>query len=143
MPAQWILILAAVVAGWIVQLWMTYRQSMAFNTVVRDLRRSGTVSVGVAGKRYRGGRAFVAIAVDDHGLVRDALSLRGFTTFARARPAPALVGLKVNQLASDREFPALTRQVRGAAQQAATLYRQQARLPQTADSAQAAQAAGA
>ena len=31
------------------------------------LRRSGTVSVGAGGKRYRGGRAFVAIAVDDDG----------------------------------------------------------------------------
>src|SRR3982751_6933681 len=99
MPTEWLLILAAVVAGWVVQLVMAFKQSMAFNTAVRSLRPSGKVSVGVAGRRYRGGRAYVAIAVDDHGIIRDALSLRGFTTFARAHAAPALVGLKVNQVA--------------------------------------------
>ena len=51
---------------------------MAFNRQVLRLRASGTVSVGHGGKRYRGGRAYVAIAVDDHGIVRDAISLRGF-----------------------------------------------------------------
>ena len=33
---MWLLV--AVVAGWIVQLYVTYQQSMAFNTQVRRLR---------------------------------------------------------------------------------------------------------
>ena len=120
-----VLILLAVVAGWTVQLLLTYRQSMAFNDDVRTLRRSGTVSVGAGGRRYRGGRAYVGIAVDELGVVRDALVLSGFTTFARSRPQPALLGAKVNQLRGDRDYPGLSKPQREAARQAATLLRQQ------------------
>jgi glucitol operon activator protein len=119
-----LLILAAVVAGWVVQLYLSYQQSMAFNNRVKQLRASGTVSVGSGGKRYRGGRAYVAIAVDDHGIVRDAISLRGFTTFARPRPAPPLFDLKVNAVRGERGIPQLSRQQREAARQAALLFKQ-------------------
>lgn len=117
-------LLAAVVAGWIPQLYLTYQQSMAFNDAVRRLRTSGTVSVGVAGKRYRGGRAFVAIAVDEHAVVRDAISLSGFTTFARAKPLPALFDVKLSVLCGERDIPLTSRQQRQAARQAAELYRE-------------------
>jgi DNA-binding transcriptional regulator of glucitol operon len=119
-----LVILAAVVAGWAVQLYLSYQQSMAFNRQVLRLRSSGTVSVGAGGKRYRGGRAFVAIAVDDHGIVRDALGLSGFTTFARARPVPALFDLKLNAVRGERDIPQLSRQQREAARQAALLFTQ-------------------
>ena len=118
------LILAAVVAGWAVQLYLSYHQSMAFNDQVRRLRTSGTVSVGSGGRRYRGGRAFVAMAVDEHGIVRDAITLKGFTTFARARPVPALFDLKVSVVRGDRAIPQLSRQQREAARQAALLFKQ-------------------
>lgn len=118
------ILLAAVVAGWIPQLYLTYRQSMAFNDAVRRLRTSGTVSVGVAGKRYRGGRAFVAIAVDEHAIVRDAITLSGFTNFARAKPLPALFDTKLSVVCGEREIPHTSRQQREAARQAAGLYRE-------------------
>jgi glucitol operon activator protein len=124
-----LVLLAAVVAGWMVQLYLSYQQSMAFNRDVTALRKHGTVSVGVAGRRYRGGRAFVAIAVDEHGKVADAISLSGFTTFARSRPIPALRGVKVNQVKGDREITGLTRQQRDAARQAATLLKNQTAAP--------------
>lgn len=123
------LLLGAVVAGWMVQLYFTYRQSMAFNRSVADLRRDGTVSVGTGGKRYRGGRAFVAIAVDDRGIVRNAITLQGFTTFARSRPLPALFDVKVSQVRGDRTFDALTPQQREAARQAAALFKTQTAAP--------------
>jgi DNA-binding transcriptional regulator of glucitol operon len=119
-----LVILAAVVAGWAVQLYLSYQQSMAFNRQVLRLRSSGTVSVGAGGKRYRGGRAFVAIAVDDHGIVRDALCLSGFTTFARPRPVPALFDRKLNAVRGERDLPQLSRQQREAARQAALLFTQ-------------------
>ncbi len=127
------LLLAAVVAGWVVQLYFTYRQSMAFNEEVRGLRAAGKVSVGVAGNRYRGGRAFVAIAVDEHGVVRDALTLRGWTTFARARPLPGLLGLKANQVKGSREVPTISRQQREAARQAVELLHRQESRRTTSD----------
>lgn len=124
-----LLLLAAVVAGWLVQMYLTYQQSMAFNDQVRKLRRSGTVSVGVAGKRYRGGRAFVAVAIDDAQIVRDAMTLSGWTTFARGRHLPGLVGAKANQIKGDRDYPGVTRQQREAARQAVTLLHQERRRP--------------
>jgi glucitol operon activator protein len=117
-------ILAAVVAGWMVQLYLSYKQSMAFNRDVRGLRSAGRVSVGVGGTRYRGGRAFVAIAFDDSGVVRDAITLRGWTTFARARPLPDVIGLRAKQIKGPREIPGLPRQQREAARQAAELLEQ-------------------
>lgn len=115
--AFWLLV--AVVAGWMTQMYFTYRQSMAFNDDVRRLRTSGRVSVGVAGKRYRGGRAYVAIAVDEAGIIRDALSLSGWTTFSRGKPLPALRGARINQICGNKPIPTLSRQLRDAARQAA------------------------
>jgi len=115
------LLLAAVVGGWIVQMYLTYQQSMAFNRQVRTLRQSGTVSIGAGGKRYRGGRAYVALAVDEHKIVRDALTLSGWTTFARGRALPALVGAKANQVLGERDYPGLSKQQRQAARQAVEL----------------------
>jgi len=124
MMAQFTLLIVAVVAGWVVQLVLTYRQSMAFNTTVRGMRTQGVVSVGVAGRRYRGGRAYVALAVDPAtATVQDARTLRGFTTFARAKTLPSLVGLRVNVVRGEREIPQLSRQQRQAARQAADLWK--------------------
>jgi glucitol operon activator protein len=120
-PIMWLLV--AVVAGWIVQLYVTFQQSMAYNTQVRKMQGHGTVSVGGGGRRYRGGRAFVAIAVDEAGIVRDSLSLSGFTTFARGRGVPELLGLRVNVLRGEREITGLSRAQREAARQAAELLK--------------------
>jgi DNA-binding transcriptional regulator of glucitol operon len=121
-----LLLLAAVVAGWLVQLWLTYRQSMSFNDDVRRLRPSGTVSVGSGGRRYRGGRAFVALAFDERGVVVDAIQLQGFTTFARSQRFTEVLGLKASQLRGDRDVPGLSTKQRDAARQAAELLRRPA-----------------
>jgi DNA-binding transcriptional regulator of glucitol operon len=119
---MWFAIIAAVVAGWMVQLYFSYHQATAFNKAVTALRTKGTVSVGAGGKRYRGGRAFVAIAVGPDDVVIDAITLQGLTTFARARPLQGARGETVRRLGGDREIAALTRQQREAARQAATLF---------------------
>jgi DNA-binding transcriptional regulator of glucitol operon len=115
------LLIVAVVAGWMVQLYATYRQSMAFNREVVALRRHGTVSVGVGGRRYRGGRAFVAVALDDRGVVRDALTLKGFTTFSRAQPLAGLLDVSSRRIRADEPLPGLSRQQHEAARQAVDL----------------------
>jgi glucitol operon activator protein len=116
-----ILLLVALVAGWMVQMYFTYQQSTAFNRQVRALRGSGTVSVGVGGKRYRGGRAFVALALDDQGVVRDAVVLSGWTTLSRGRRLDALVGVKARRIRAGTVLPGLTRQQQEAAVQAVDL----------------------
>jgi DNA-binding transcriptional regulator of glucitol operon len=116
-----ILLLVALVAGWMVQMYFTYQQSTAFNRQVRALRGSGTVSVGVGGRRYRGGRAFVALALDDQGVVRDALVLSGWTTLRRGRRLDALVGVKARRIRAGTVLPGLTRQQQEAAVHAVDL----------------------
>ncbi len=117
-----LVIIAALVAGWLVQIFFTYRQSMAFNDDVRRLRSAGTVSVGVGGNRYKGRRSFVAIAVDEGGVVRDAITLGGLTTFARAKPLPGLLDVKVSVIRGSRDIPHVSPSQRLAARQAAELY---------------------
>lgn len=117
-----LVIIAALVAGWLVQIFFTYRQSMAFNDDVRRLRNAGTVSVGVGGNRYKGRRSFVAIAVDEGGVVRDAITLGGLTTFARAKPLPGLLDVKVSAIRGSRDIPHVSPSQRLAARQAAELY---------------------
>lgn len=124
-----LVLLVAVVAGRLVQMYLTYQQSMAFNRRVATMRDAGTITVGVAGKRYRGGRAFVALAVDERGVVRDALTLSGWTTFSRGRPLPDLVGARVKHLRGDRHFPGVSNQQRAAAREAVTLLRQEGGRP--------------
>jgi len=124
-----LLLLGAVVAGWMVQLYLAYLQSMSFNRAVTELRKDGTVSVGSGGRRYRGGRAFVAIAVDENGVVRNAITLSGLTTFARSRALPALFDVKVNQVRGDRTFTGITPQQREAAREAATLLKSHSAAP--------------
>ncbi|HYO38410.1 MAG TPA: transcriptional regulator GutM [Nocardioidaceae bacterium] len=114
-------VIAAMVGGWMVQMYLTYQQSMAFNRQVTAMRRQGTVSVGAGGKRYRGGRAFVAVALDDKGVVRDALTLSGWTTFSRGKRLDALVGVRTGKIRAGKALPGLTRQQLEAAQQAVDL----------------------
>ena len=116
-----LMILAAVVGGWMVQMYLTYQQSMAFNRQLTALRRHGTVSVGVAGRRYRGGRAYVALALDTHGIVRDAITLSGLTTFARGRRLEGLVDVKPSRIRSDQPLPGVSPQQHEAARQALEL----------------------
>ena len=80
------------------------------------------MSVGVGGNRYKGRRSFVGIAVDEAGVVRDAITLSGLTTFARARPLPGLFDVKVSVLRGDRDIPHVSSSQRVAARQAAELY---------------------
>ncbi len=121
-----LLLLGAVVAGWMVQLWLTLRQSQAYLRAVAQLRRSGVAATGKAGRRYRGGTAFVSLATDGKR-VTDALSLSGFTTFARPKPLPALVGMRLGVLAGDRSIAGLTDSERDAAREAVRMLRSAAR----------------
>jgi DNA-binding transcriptional regulator of glucitol operon len=129
MPTSLLIVLSAVVAGWLVQLYLTFKQSEAFNKQVVRLRRQGTVTVGVAGRRYRGGRAYVAMAISDRKVVVDAITLSGWTTFARGRTLTALVGTRTSQVKGTQVIPGLTHQQRDAAREAVVLLERERRQP--------------
>jgi DNA-binding transcriptional regulator of glucitol operon len=125
-----LIVLAAVVAGWLVQAYLAIQQSTAFNKQVVHLKSQGVVTVGVAGRRYRGGRAFVALALDEaRGVVVDAISLSGWTTFARGRRMEPVVGRTTTEIKADGEIPGLSTQQRDAAREALVLLDQERRGP--------------
>ena len=119
-----VLIIMLIAAMWLVQLFLTFKQSMRFNDVLKPLRSQGRTAVGLGGKRYRGGRAFVAIAQQGDTVV-DARMMTGFTVFARPQECPELKGLSLTLLASDAPIAGMKDKVRSAARMAAeTLLRQ-------------------
>lgn len=126
-------IIGAIAAGIALQMYMTYKQTTAFSSAVRSLRQHGTVAVGGGGKRYRGGKAFVAIAADDRGRVTKAVSLTGWTTFARPVDLPNARGLRLSELRRDEPIPAIDPRQRDALQNAAqTLHKHLTKASATA-----------
>jgi DNA-binding transcriptional regulator of glucitol operon len=85
---------------WLFQLWFAYKQSKIFQNDIRGLRAQGTMAIGMGGRRYRGGRAFVALTADENGVVKDGMVLKGFTIFARSKPLKTYTGFSINQIAS-------------------------------------------
>lgn len=120
MNPMWALVLlAAVVGGSVLQTLAMVRQQKAFAAELARLKTSGRVAVGRAGKRYLGGKVYVAIAADPAGVVTGALVLRGFTTFARARDLPVLIGYRVSRLSTDVDVPGVAPMERQAVVEAA------------------------
>ena len=113
------LILILIGVMWFAQLILTYKQAMKFNDSLKALRAQGESAVGMGGKRYRGGRAFVAIARQGDTVV-DARVMTAWTVFAGPKPFPALIGLSLTELAGDGDISQLSRKVRSAAQMAAS-----------------------
>jgi glucitol operon activator protein len=96
-------ILLVIAAMWAAQLALAYLQAKRFQSDLRGLRKQGTVAVGMGGRRYRGGRAFVALTVDENEKVLDGLVLRGFTVFAKSKPLHEYKGFSLDDIiSSDR-----------------------------------------
>jgi DNA-binding transcriptional regulator of glucitol operon len=112
-------LIGAIAAGIVVQSYLTYRQTSAFSAAVRSLRPFGAVAVGGAGRRYRGGKAFVAIAADADGVVTKAVTLGGWTTLARPNDLPDVCGVKLTRLRRDEPLPNVGSRERSALQNAA------------------------
>jgi DNA-binding transcriptional regulator of glucitol operon len=114
-----ILVFGAIVIGMCLQVITTYQQTRAFGAAVRELKTHGEVSIGGGGKRYRGGKAFVAIAAGANGKITKAISLSGWTTFARPRELSNVRGLSLARLRGSQPLPSVAPQMRSALQNAA------------------------
>ena len=112
----WMFLLIGVL--WLLQLVLAYLQARRFMARARALRRLGRVSIGASPRLIRG-RAYVVVAVGPDDRVTAAEALRGITVFANARPAPALVGLPVAELAAGAPVPERAPRVLAAAHSAA------------------------
>jgi DNA-binding transcriptional regulator of glucitol operon len=123
----WILLLIAVM--WVFQLYMAVKQSQRFSNALKEIRTEGTTTtVGMGGFRYRGGRAFVALAHKD-GVVTGGKVLSGLTVFANAQPFDRVIGLKITDLAEGKGLEGEKKKVVDATQAAAkTLLEKNAQM---------------
>jgi DNA-binding transcriptional regulator of glucitol operon len=105
---------------WLFQLWFAYKQAKIFQDDIRGLRKQGTMAIGVGGRRYRGGRAFVALTCDENRIVKDGMVLKGFTIFAKSKPLTTYTGFSIDEIASgDRIVQSEKKKVQEAAKSSA------------------------
>lgn len=105
---------------WLFQLWFAYKQAMYFQKDVGGLRKEGTMAIGMGGRRYRGGRAFVALTTDESGIVKRGMVLKGFTIFARSQALNTYTGFSIEEIASgNRVVQSEKKKVQEAAQSSA------------------------
>lgn len=105
---------------WLFQLWFAYKQAKIFQDDIRGLRKQGTMAIGVGGRRYRGGRAFVALTCDENRIVKDGMVLKGFTIFAKSKLLTTYTGFSIDEIASgDRIVQSEKKKVQEAAKSSA------------------------
>ena len=113
----WIFLLIA--GMWVFQLYLAVKQSQRFADQIKAIRTAGTTtSVGVGGYRYRGGRAFVALAQKD-GIVTGARVLSGLSVFANSEPWEKPIGMHISDLVTGKGLENEKKKVIQGAQMAA------------------------
>jgi len=93
-------LLLVIAAMWASQLFMAFMQAKRFQADLKSMRMQGTSAVGMGGKRYRGGRAFVALASDENGIIKDGLVLKGLTVFANSKKLTNYTGFSLDDIIS-------------------------------------------
>jgi glucitol operon activator protein len=85
---------------WMLQIVGTWYQMRHYRNVLGEITRSGGQGyVGVGNARARLGKGVILIlVVDEGGVVRRALKMRGRTVFARFHEDPELLGMHVDEL---------------------------------------------
>ena len=119
MTGQLFWVFGALAAAMGLQLYLSAQQAKAFMAATRELRGKGRVAIGLGGRKSFGRRVYVALAADSGGRVVDAIVLRGLTQFARPRPLPSMVGLRLGMLAGPLDVDGSDALERAAARQAA------------------------
>ena len=92
--------------AWAIQLFFAWRQAQRFQKQLASLRKLGTVAIGVGGRRYRGGRAYVALVADENAIVQDGLLLTGMTVIAKGKPFADYKGFHIDEISSGNRIAA-------------------------------------
>lgn len=105
----WIFLLIA--GMWVFQLYLTVKQSQRFQDSVKAIRTEGTTTaIGLGGFRYKGGRAFVALAQKD-GVVTGVRVLTGLSVLSNPKPFPSLEGRLVKDLLKLENMPGIKKKI--------------------------------
>lgn len=117
-------LLLVIAAMWVAQLALAFMQAKRFQADLKSLRIQGTSAVGMGGRRYRGGRAFVALTANNAGIIQDGLVLKGLTVFANSKKLSNYIGFSLDDIISgNREGVDEPRKVREAAVMSAQLIK--------------------
>ncbi|TRZ88341.1 MAG: hypothetical protein D4R83_00380 [Streptomycetaceae bacterium] len=118
-------LLLVIAAMWASQLFMAFMQAKRFQADLKSMRMQGTSAVGMGGKRYRGGRAFVALAADENGIIKDGLVLKGLTVFANSKKLTNYTGFSLDDIISGNRGSGAEpkKKVRDAAEMSAQLIK--------------------
>jgi glucitol operon activator protein len=101
-------LILALALVWILQIVGTYFQMRHYREVLGGItREEGEGYVGVGNAKAQFGKGVILIlVVDESGVVKRALRMRGMTIFARFKEAPELVGMRIDELRNvEREGP--------------------------------------
>ena len=93
-------LILALALVWILQIVGTYFQMRHYREVLGGITREedeGYVGVGNAKAQFGKG-VILILVVDENGVVKRALRMRGMTIFARFKDAPELGGTKIDEL---------------------------------------------
>ncbi|MER3417553.1 MAG: hypothetical protein C4343_00120 [Chloroflexota bacterium] len=87
--------IGVIVTLWIAQMVLGYRQAIKLSRRIAELRRRGTVAVGMGRGRFRR-RTYAIVAVDRGDRIVEAEALRGWSSIATPKPIPELTGLSLH-----------------------------------------------
>jgi DNA-binding transcriptional regulator of glucitol operon len=90
-------LIGVIVLLWIVQIVLSYRQAIGLTRRIADMRRQGTVSVGLGHGRLRS-RVYAVVAVDRNDSVIGVEVLRGWSSLSKPKPILELSGLPYERL---------------------------------------------
>ncbi len=94
------LIILGLAGAWLIQYGLSYWQMRRFYGRIAELRRLGTVSVGMAGSAWKR-RQYAVLVVDRQGRIVRAEELSGWTVLANLKPVEGLEGCTLDELADD------------------------------------------
>ncbi len=98
-----IYVLGALVLGaYILQVIFGLKQIKHFNAVYQMLRRQGKVAIGRYAGKIKAG-TIVMFAVDEEGIIIDAVKMQGVTVMAKFKRMPRYLHLAIESLTPDHE----------------------------------------
>lgn len=89
------------VGMWLLQFWLTYRQTKDYNRVLSEMRQytSGHLGVGMARSKFNLGRGtIVVLVVNVTGEVVDLREMSGFSVFTRFKERREMIGKHISVL---------------------------------------------
>jgi DNA-binding transcriptional regulator of glucitol operon len=93
-------VILALAGAWIIQYYFAWWQMRRFYKRIADLRRTGLVSVGMAGSAWRR-KQYAVLVVDKDHTITHVEQLSGWTVMASLKPVAGLDGRPMNDLWED------------------------------------------